>query len=391
MIYKIKYIKEQKLNNIQLEASSIDELKSLKEFPTDIIDIKLKNPKVTLSFNKKIDLLPILKQLKVMLDAKLTISEAISLVLQNQPSKQITKILIIIENSIKNSITIENSLVKYKKDIPTIILFFLDLGIKNGDINQTIDSLITILQEDKLSKDSLKNSLKYPMILFGSLFLSIGMIFIYVIPNFEYIFSSMKTHLPVSTVILLQFKDIILEYYWIILATIVGSLFIIKAIYKKYQFFWDKVLVLNIPILSKVLRSYQFYTLFLALLTLVKSKYQFQTALQNSKDIASNLYIKKILDQIILDLKGGLSIYEAFNKTKLFDNLTLKLLFTAEQTSNYTTILDEIVKIHKNYFKQSIEKLNTAIEPLSVLIISLIVLWLILALMSPIWNLSNSL
>lgn len=388
MRFKIKYLKNNKVYYDIFEADSFNQLENL---PNTILDIKQLDNNATLTFNfkKKIDFLPILKQLKIMLDAKLTISDAINLVAQNQKDNTIKDILYIIENSIKSSSNLESALKKYKNTIPLIVIIFLELGIKNGNITQSISSLVQILQEDYETISKIKNTLRYPIILLVSLVVAIGLIFVYVIPNFEYIFLSAKDNLPLSTIILLKFKYIVLNYYYLIFGFIIGLFYGVKYLYKLNKFYCDKIVLTKIPIVSKMVHSYIFYKLFLALLMLMESKYQFQIALQNIKKLSNNLYIEKIIEDIITDLKNGSNISEAFEKTGLFDNLIIKLLFTAQHTSNYVTILDEIVKIYKQYFQQNIKNFNSMIEPIVVFFISVVVLWLILALMSPIWDLSS--
>ena len=65
----------------------------------------------------------------------------------------------------------------------------------------------------------------------------------------------------------------------------------------------------------------------------------------------------------------------------------MKLLNTADNTNNYEYILLDITTQYKKRFHKSLKNFSSTIEPLLIFIISLVVLWLILAIMLPIWNL----
>jgi len=102
----------------------------------------------------------------------------------------------------------------------------------------------------------------------------------------------------------------------------------------------------------------------------------------------NNLYVQDMMEKVLINIKNGMSVSEAFGKSKLFDNLTMKLLHTADNTNRYEDILSDIALQYKKRFQKSLKNFSSTIEPLLILIIALIVLWLILAIMLPIWNLS---
>jgi len=95
------------------------------------------------------------------------------------------------------------------------------------------------------------------------------------------------------------------------------------------------------------------------------------------------------MEEIFLNIKKGNSIAASFEKSLLFDDLTIRLLYTAEQTNNYEIILNNITLYYKQKFNESIKNFSSILEPIIIFIISLVVLWLILAVMLPIWNLSS--
>jgi len=84
-----------------------------------------------------------------------------------------------------------------------------------------------------------------------------------------------------------------------------------------------------------------------------------------------------------------MSISQAFQKSQLFDSLTMKLLHTADHTNNYESILCDITNLYKKGFQKSLKNVSSVVEPVLILLISLVVLWLILAIMLPIWNLGS--
>jgi general secretion pathway protein F len=129
--------------------------------------------------------------------------------------------------------------------------------------------------------------------------------------------------------------------------------------------------------------------MFLGIYILTKAKYQFQTSIKNGSNTITNSYINKKMQNIILNIQNGMLISNAFKNSKLFDSLTIKLIVTAEYTNDYENILYDITQNYKTNFNKSIEAFTSMIEPSLIIIISLIILWLVSAIMVPMWDINN--
>ncbi len=383
MNYTISYQLDGKIKTLKVN--------SLENLPNNIVSIKENKPFVPFQFkhNNKKEIFDMFKQLSIMLNANLTLSDAINLSLKSKQSKVTKDILSIMHNTITSGKPIDTALLKYKDIIGELAIQFLKLGIENGNIKQSLNSLVELLDEDMKSKTKFNDTMRYPILLVSSLVISIMMIFIYVIPNFEYIFTMSQDKIPIATQILIALNNIIKNYYYLLLIGMMMTTFLLYILYRKFTFCFHKFTILHIPIIKRVLKDYYFYRLFLLISIIINSKYQFQIAIENSKNLIPNLYIKKLIEAIIIDIKNGISISKSFERTKLFDSLTIKLLHTAEHTTQYETILEDIATYYKFKFQESLKLFSSYIEPVIILCIALVVLWLMLAIMLPIWNMSS--
>ena len=398
MKYKITYQNNNKIYTTIIEAEDQIVLKLNTNYPKNILNIKIlkeynlkniltKQVEFSSYDNKKI--YQLFSSLNIMLNSSITISDALDLMLKSTKNEKDRLVLNGIKNTISSSDTVGRSLKDLRRYLSDTTILFLELGLQNGTIKESINSIVIILKEEITTKDQLLSTLRYPLVLVISLILSVSMIFIYVLPNFEFIFLMFKDDLPMATQSLLFIKNIFINYNLYILFFIIFIITLAKILYIKYQYFYDKLLLLNLPLFSNTIKSYYLFKLFLSLSIIVKSKYQFQTAMENSKNIVSNKYMQNILDLITTQIKQGISIGQSFKQSNLFDDFTIKLLYVAQYTSSYDKILEELTLYYKEKFKKKILDFSSVIEPLLVSIISLIVLWLILAIMLPIWQMSS--
>ena len=122
---------------------------------------------------------------------------------------------------------------------------------------------------------------------------------------------------------------------------------------------------------------------------MLKSNYEFHKAFISSKILLKNKYL---LDKIsIIDnlLQNGKSINDSFFKTQIFDDIVLNLINTGEVSNSLGITIDEIKKIYKNRFNDKMNLLISLIQPIFLVVIMGLILWIVLAIFMPIWDMGN--
>ncbi|MEA3352994.1 MAG: type II secretion system F family protein [Campylobacterota bacterium] len=393
MKYKITYQIKHKIKTIVLEADSVELLKNLPRYPNNIIKIvqltQFKNRSFFKVKNDKKNIYELFKQLSIMLNSNLTFNDAITLLINSEKDKKNLQLLHSLDRAVKTSKDIDVVLKPYLKLLGKTTIMFIKMGLENSNIKEAVNSVVILYEQDLSSKEKLKDALRYPFVLLLSLAISVCMIFLYVIPNFEYIFKILGDDLPLSTKILLWVQTAFSEYFVIFIIFFMVLSYTVIYLRKRYKFLFDKSLILHIPIISELIKNYYYYRLFLSMWIIVSSKYNFQLAVEHSKNITSNQFIIHQINKITHKIKNGRSIAQAFEDSKIFDELTVKLLYTAQHTANYEQVLKDISKLYKERFEQSVKNFSLFFEPFMILIIAMMVLWLILAIMVPMWSMSS--
>ena len=121
----------------------------------------------------------------------------------------------------------------------------------------------------------------------------------------------------------------------------------------------------------------------------LESNIQFIDALWFCSDISSNLYLKTQITLIGKRIENGMNIADAFKKSELFDEKIIRLLYIMDMTGEINTIFKSLVLLKKEQFTLSIERFSKVIEPLLILILGLMVLFIVIAILSPVWEMSN--
>lgn len=345
--------------------------------------------KLNFSSNKEDEIVLLFYEISMMLSSKLPIKDIIEILLQSHKKGFRKDILTTIDKTLQDGKPIHQSLQIYEKELGYLPLLFFKLGEQNSNLETALRSLYEILYENQKIKNKIKNALQYPFILLGSFFISLGFIFVFVVPKFEYIFLEFGDNLPFSTTILLSIKNILFEDYFIIgiLLLLIFILFYFFTI--RYRYFFDSVKFTSIPYFSKMERYLIFYKFFLSISLIVKSKHKFQDALFYGKNMTQNQYFTEKISLIIKDINDGIPIGEAFRKANIFDEIAIRMISVGEHSNNLETILEDLKDINKNLLSKNLDNLTAFLNPFFIFIISSVILWLVLAIMTPVWEMGN--
>lgn len=390
--YKITYQDENRVKTKIIESSNLKEEK----LPSKILTIKPLNEKKDFNIFKskiKIDkklLISIFYELNIMLQANLMLNDALAILSQNYKEEKLNKFIDDLKKALLVLDTIDNIFRDYRLDI--YIVSFLKLCQKNGNVKVNINAMSILLKEEMKIKKEFSKAIRYPFILLISLFLSINVIFYFVVPKFKIIFINNYESLPLATKILFNIHTIYMSYFIYLILIFICMVFTIIYIYfknKEFEYLVSKVIFKDVFFLRDLYSSMQLYRMFLVINIMLESNYEFIKALNSSKTLIRNKYLLDKISLIENLLKNGKSINLSFKRANIFDSLVLNLINTAEASNSLTLISKEIKDIYKNRFDEKMKKFISYIEPIFLIIIVSLVLWIILAIFIPIWDMGS--
>ncbi len=389
--YKIRYQNDKEVEEFILETFNL----SNEKLPKNIVQIEECTKSFIFEFKrkkrldeKKLNLL--FYELNLMLQSNINISDALDILIKNKKDKNLIEFLTTIKFSLSNGKPVEENLEKFK--LNQLITSFLKISQENGNITLNIKALSKLLKESIEIKKSFYKAISYPIVLVISFFISLFTIFNFVIPKFKVLFSQTQAELPLATKILLEiqyFFENYSSYFLVFLSFIIIFIILIYKKSDKFRYFLDKFLVEKVVLIKDIYLNMQLYKLFLVIDIMLKSNYEFHKAFISSKILLKNKYL---LDKIyIIDslLQNGKSINDSFLRTKIFDDIVLNLINTGEVSNSLGITIDEIKKIYKNRFNDKMNLLTSLIQPIFLIIIMGLILWIVLAIFMPIWDMGN--
>ena len=323
----------------------------------------------------------ILNELNLILSSNINFNEALNILRNSRKDSESLEFISLIYKLVIEQKELNKSFEKVKIN-DTVKLFF-NLIQKTGEINSNLSALNIILLEEKTLNSKFKNKISYPLFLFVSFLFSIVVIFSFVIPKFENLINIENSSIFTKSLFFTQYMfSNYLEYLFLVFMLISFAMFLF---FRKNRKKLDKLLFKFLPFY----KYYELYKFFLILEVFTKSKYEFYVAFSNSSYLIKNKYL---LDKISLCnslLHKGKSIAYSLQKAKIFDEITINLMNIAQQTNSIETIVSDIRNIYKQKFDNSFNIFISIIQPLFLIFMTILILWIVLGIFVPLWDVSN--
>ncbi len=375
------------------EQEVISRLKAQKLSP---LSIKEKSaPKQRQSFIKRHlsrrDITNFTNQLASLLNAKLPLTRSLKAIENQATNPELQKLAAHLCQMVGEGKPLSDALNEYPGHFSGLYISIVRAGEVGGFLEKALSRIAEMLERDEALKSRLKGALTYPAIMFFVMIISVIVLLTFVVPRFTGMFAEMGGALPLPTKMLLGISSFFKHCWWALFLVMggggLGFWYYAKTEDGALQI--DKM-KLNLPLAGALIKEVGISRLSLTLGSLLESGVNMLQALDAAKDVAGNKHFSNIVLRIQKDVREGISLSQAMNKhPDIFPPLVTGMVGTGEEAGN----LDEMLKnVGKYYMQQSdakIKTLTTLLEPVIILVMGLMVGFIIVAMLLPIFEMTT--
>jgi type IV pilus assembly protein PilC len=382
----------------EVEAASINDAARLirgKELYVLAITQKIDSPLAFIRrFKEKIttgDVTTFTRQLSTMINAGLPITEAL-LILRSQTKGQMQKIVAQILADVEAGESFSNSLSRHPKIFSQTYIALVKSGEVGGVMDTVLLRLSDTLEKQQEFKSKVKGALIYPLIVaVGMVGVSIVMM-IFVIPRITSLYGDFNAELPLPTKILIGISNFFINFWYIALLLLGIGLYVFKL----YRATPEgrratDALIFKIPIFGDLQRQVILTELTRTLSLMVGSGVSILDALNITSEVVGNTVISDAMKDAAKQVERGFPIAYSFGRhPEAFPFILSQMVAVGEETGKMDEVLTKISRIFEVESDERVKGLTAAIEPLVMVLLGVGVAFLIIAIILPIYNLTNS-
>lgn len=322
-----------------------------------------------------------------LLGSGITLVRALKIISEDESIKEKEReIYADILKSVQSGMPLSDAMSDEGAAFPTLLINMFRSAETAGNMDKVSLQMASYYDKEYRMAKKISSSMTYPKILGVLIVAVVAIIMGYVIPQFKSLFSTMES-LPIATTVLLAISDFV-KTKWYVLIMVAIVLFIAYKVLMAIPSIQLKInkLELKLPLIGKLRKIIYTARFARTLSSLYSAGIPILACLEISRTTIDNKYIEKQFDAVIATVKGGGNLSEAID---LVDGFTKKLtssILVGEESGSLDNMLTSIADQMEYDSEVAMNRLVSYIEPVMIVIMALMVGFIMIAVIKPIYG-----
>lgn len=336
------------------------------------------------------DLTIFCKQFASILKAGVPLIQTLMMLGQQTENPLLQNMIRKISDDIQKGSTLSAAMQIHNKYFPPILIHMVRAGEVSGTLENSLEVMAVHFEKSYKLKQKVKSAMIYPVVVSVVAVAVVILLLVFVVPTFSGIFDNAGAELPGVTKALLALSDF-LRNSWFVLIIIVAIIFIGYKMYASNdsgRLEIDRI-KLRIPLLGDVLSKSIAASFARTMSTLMGTGVGITEALNITANVVNNSYAHEKMGVIERQVNEGKGLYQPASDSQLFPAMLNNMIMLGEESGNLEEMLGKTAVFYEEEVDEATKRLTTMLEPLIVVFLGGVVAFIVIAIMLPMFEMSN--
>jgi general secretion pathway protein F len=330
------------------------------------------------------------RQLATLIGAGLPMVPALNSLTKQIENPNLKKVVSQIRERVKEGSSLSDALREFPRVFSNLYANMVAAGESSGALDIVLLRLADFTENQVKLRNRVTAALIYPILMVFLASAAVIFLMVKVVPKILELFEDWGRALPLPTVILLDITNFLRSYGWILLVCLVGvalaAIFYFKT--ERGRFLFDR-LVLRVPIFGRLARIIATTRFSRTLGTLLASGIPLLKAMNIVKNIVNNRVIADAIENSQESIVEGQSIAAPLARSEVFPPMVTDMIAIGENSGQLEHMLLKVSDAYDNQIDTTVSGLTSILEPLLIVVMGGIVLFIVLAVLLPIFEMNQ--
>ncbi|WP_454780939.1 GspF family T2SS innner membrane protein variant LspF [Legionella sp. WA2022007384] len=336
------------------------------------------------------DLALFTRQLATLLAAGIPVEESLRGVSEQTEKDKVRELIIGVRAKVLEGYGLAQAMAQFPHAFPELYRATVGSGEQTGHLDVVLEKLADYTENQQQTKQKVQQALIYPLIMIIVSIAIICFLLSFVVPKIIEVFTSGGQTLPEMTVLLINISHFIRDYglYTLIALILIFIAFKKSLANEKIKTAWHRLL-LKLPIVSYLVKTvnvsryiHTFGILFAAGVSVLET-------MRVAASLVTNVVMRQAFDTATVKVREGCGINEALKETSYISPMAIHLIASGEKSGQLSNMMERAAVHLDNEVKRLIDTSLTLLEPMVILLMGAIVLFIVLATLLPIFSMEQ--
>ena len=358
------------------------------------VSVREKQRQLTIKFGTGVstrDIVIFTRQFATMINSGLPLVQSLDILAEQTENASLRKVIQDVLYDVESGHTLADAMGKHPKVFTELFTNMVAAGEAGGILDTILLRLAVFLEKNDALLRKIKGAMVYPAVIFGVAGAAVVILLVFVIPTFQQMLASAGIPLPLPTRIVIGMSAFLQAFWWAVIVGIVGLVFLIRQTYRTPagRLAIDRIL-LGFPILGDLQRKAAVARFTRTLGTLVASGASILEGLEITAKTAGNRVIHDAVMGSRASIAGGETISGPLKESGVFPPMVVQMINVGEQTGGLDEMLTKIADFYDEEVDAAVETLLSAMEPIMIVVLGVVVGGMIVAMYLPIFDMINA-
>jgi len=332
------------------------------------------------------------RQLATMLTAGIPLVQAFEIVGRGHENPSVQELLLTIRSDIEGGSSLAQSLAKHPLYFDDLFVNLVEAGEQAGVLESLLHKIATYKEKTESLKGKIKKALFYPAAVIVVAILVTAIIMIFVIPQFEELFSSFGSDLPAFTRAVLNLSKFVQGWWWAMVLSFAGAVYGFTYVWKrsrKFRHTVDKGL-LKTPIIGVILHKAAIARFCRTLSTMFAAGVPLVEALESVSGATGNVVYGDAVLKMRENVATGQSLQLSMQQQALFPHMVIQMVSIGEESGALDSLLSKVADFYEEEVDNAVDAMTSLLEPLIMVILGTLIGSLVIAMYLPIFQLGQA-
>lgn len=325
------------------------------------------------------------RQLAILLDASLTIEQALNALIEQNKNEAVRQVLAGVRAELLAGHTLAQAMGQYGRVFPDIYRALVKAGEASGELSHVMLRLADYTESRHALRQKIGLAFVYPAIVTLVALLVIMGLLVYVVPQVVDVFQQSHQVLPLLTRLLIGLSSFLQAAWYYLLAGLAVAGFAVHILlrHEENRYRWHSYL-LRMPVVGSLVSGINAARMASTLAILTGSGVPLLVSLQAAAGVVGNLPMRRALEDASKKVREGISLSRALAVSGLFPPILIHLIASGEASGRLNVMLERAAAQHEQEVGSYTSVLISLLEPLLILVMGVMVLTIVLAILMPI-------
>lgn len=330
------------------------------------------------------------RQLATMMQSGIPMVQAFGIVSGGQKNIRMQNLLENIGSDIASGTALSEALSKHPLYFDKLYQNLVFAGENAGVLDTVLDTIASYKENIETLKGKIKKALFYPAVVIAVAILVSAILLIFVVPTFQNLFKSFGADLPAFTQLIIAASDFLIKWWWLILAFIIGGIFLTISSLKRSRAFAEFVdrLLLKIPVIGQIMHNSAIARFSRTLAVTFKAGVPLVDALATVAGATGNIVYENAVMRIKDDVATGYPLNVAMKQVGVFPHMVMQMTAIGEEAGALDTMLFKVAEFYEQEVNNAVDALSSLIEPMVMIVIGGVVGSMVIGMYLPVFKLA---